>query len=205
MSLINPVAAFNFNVFLFNARPFGSSAAEVATTLGGAAMEIAKAVVFGAFSDVTGLNAETETEEYHEGGNNTAQLKFMKWSKFPNLVFKRGVTFNPDLWDWQYQVLYGKKELLRKNGVILLTDKGAGVSSLFEGGPTSLGLPVVDKMPVAAWFFRNGLPEKILGPNLNAKSNEIAIETLEIAHQGLVRIGAGMIPGAGELLTTIGL
>lgn len=204
MSLINPVPAFNFTVFLFNARPFGDDAAEIATTLGGAAVTIAKSLILGAFSEVGGLNAECEVEEYREGGRNAAPLRFAKFGTHPNLVLKRGVTPNTDLWDWHDQVVHGRKKLLRKNGVIILTDKGGGVSSLF-GGPTSLGLPVLDKAPIAAWFFREGLPQKLQGPNLNAKSNEIAIETLEIAHHGLFRVGPLLIPGAEGALTTIGI
>lgn len=204
MSLLNPVPGFNFSVFLMDAKPFGGDAAAVATSLGGLALGAVKTLVFGAFSEASGLNAELETEEYREGGANTGPHKFLKWGKYPNLVLKRGVTFNTDLWDWYYQVLYGSKDLLRKNGLILLTDRGAGVSALF-GGPTPLGLPAVDKLPVAAWYFRNGLPERLQGPTLNAKSNEIAVETLEIAHEGLYRIGPAMIPGAGDFVASIGL
>ena len=82
---------------------------------------------------------------------------------------------------------------------MLLTDRGSGVTAL-SGGPTSLGLPGLDKLPVAIWFFRNSLPEKIQGPGLNAKSNEIAIETLELAHEGLYRLGPSMVPGIGDSL-----
>ena len=92
----------------------------------------------------------------------------------------------------------------RKNGFILLTDRGTGVSAAF-GGPTSLGLPLLDKLPIAVWFFQNGLPEKLQGPGLNAKTNEIAIETLEIAHEGLVRLGPAMIPGVGDALAGLGV
>jgi phage tail-like protein len=93
---------------------------------------------------------------------------------------------------------------VRKNGFILLTDRGAGISSL-AGGPTPLGLPGLDKLPIAIWYFRNALPEKLQGPGLNAKSNEIAIETLELAHEGLYRIGPSMIPGIGDIAGAIGL
>ena len=73
------------------------------------------------------------------------------------------------------------------------------------GGPTSLGLPGVDRLPVAAWFFSNGLPEKLQGPALNAKGNEIAVETLEIAHERLVRVGPSLIPGVGAPLSAVGV
>jgi phage tail-like protein len=203
MPLVNPVPAFNFTVFLFDARRIrGATGALLG--LGGLAVGAAKTLLTGTFSEVSGLNAEIETEEYREGGRNSGPHKFAKWGKYPNLVFKRGVTFNTDLWDWYYQVLYGSKAPLRKHGVILLTDRGSGISAA-SGGPTSLGLPVVDKLPVAVWFFENGLPEKMQGPALNAKSNEIAIETLEIAHERLFRVGPAQIPGAGEALTLVGL
>ena len=67
------------------------------------------------------------------------------------------------------------------------------------------GLPGLDRLPVAIWFFRNALPEKLQGPGLNAKNNEIAIETLELTHEGLYRFGPSMIPGIGDVMDAIGL
>lgn len=201
MALVNPVPAFNFTVVMFNANPQGVG--ETLAALSGGAVGVGMSFVTGTFSEVSGLGAELEPEEYREGGFNTAPRKFFKRGKYPNLVLKRGVTFNTDLWDWYYQVLHGSREPLRKNGAIILSDRGFGVSALFDG-PTPLGLPGLDKLPIAIWFFRNGLPEKLLGPSLNAKTNEIAIETLEIVHEGLVRLGPGMIPGVGQALTLVG-
>jgi len=201
MPLMNPVPAFDFNVFMLDAKPDSSFGL---TDLLGIGAEIAKAAIFGTFSEASGLNAEMEVEEYREGGNNAAPHKFIKWGKYPNLVLKRGVTMNPDLWDWYYTILYKTKNPVRKNGIILLTDRGGGVSSL-AGGPTSLGLPGLDKLPVALWFFRNALPEKLQGPGLNAKTNEIAVETLELAHEGLWRFGPSMIPGLGDVADAIGI
>jgi phage tail-like protein len=197
--LMNPVPVFDFSVFMMDAKP-GSLPLRGVT----AAVGIGKAVLFGAFSEVTGLNAEMDVEEYREGGNNTAPRKFIKSGKHPNLVFRRGVTLNADLWDWYYQVLYKTTNPIRKNGFVLLTDRGTGISAL-AGGPTSLGLPGLDRLPVAIWFFRNALPQKLQGPTLNAKSNEIAIETLEITHEGLYRIGASMVPGIGDAMDVVGL
>jgi phage tail-like protein len=201
MPLLNPVPVFNFNVFMMDAKPLSSFGL---SDLAGAGVSLAKSIVFGGFSEVSGLNAEIEMEEYREGGNNTGPHKFIKWGRYPNVVFKRGVTMNPDIWDWYYTVLYKSSNPVRKNGFILLTDRGAGISSL-AGGPTPLGLPGLDKLPIAIWYFRNALPEKLQGPGLNAKSNEIAIETLELAHEGLYRIGPSMIPGIGDIAGAIGL
>lgn len=201
MPLTNPVAAFSFNVFMMDAKP-GFGAADLASL----AVGVGKTVLFGSFSEASGLNAEMETEEYREGGRNVGPHKFVKWGKYPNLVFKRGITMNPDIWDWYYAILYkAKSPPVRKNGIVLLTDRGGGATSLGGGGPTSLGLPGLDKLPVAIWFFRNALPEKLQGPTLNAKSNEIAIETLELAHEGLYRMGPSMIPGIGDAMDAIGI
>ena len=199
MPLLNPVPVFDFTVVLTNATPSSGPTSALGATAGEPST-----VMIGTFAEVSGLNAEMETEEYREGGRNIGPHKFIKWGKYPNLVFKRGVTPNTDIWDWYYQVLYGSKAPLRKNGFILLSDRGSGITAA-TGGSTALGLPVLDKLPIAIWFFQNGLPEKLQGPGLNAKTNEIAIETLEIAHEGLMRIGLAMIPGVGDALAPVGV
>ncbi|NUO64009.1 MAG: phage tail protein [Gemmatimonadaceae bacterium] len=202
MTLVNPVPVFDFTVMMLDAKPLSSmGAADVA----GAALGVAKAAIVGTFSEVSGLDAEMETEEYRQGGSNTAPRKFVKWGKYPNLVLKRGVTLNPDLWDWYYATLYKTADPARKNVLVMLTDRGTGISAL-AGGPTSFGLPVLDRLPIAVWFCRNALPEKMHGPGLNAKSSEIAIETLELAHEGLYRVGASMLPGgAGAAMDALGI
>jgi phage tail-like protein len=199
MPLVNPVPVFDFTVVLTNATPSSGLISVL-----GATTSVAGAVLIGTFAEVSGLNAEMETEEYREGGRNTGPHKFIKWGKYPNLVFKRGVTPNTDIWDWYYQVLYGDQNVLRKNGIVVLTDR----SSLGAAGGTISAIPGLSglgRLPVAVWSFNNGLPEKLQGPNLNAKSNEIAIETLEIAHEGLTRLDGGMVPGIGQTITSIGL
>jgi phage tail-like protein len=199
MALVNPVPVFDFTVILMNATPSSGLGAVL-----GAVAGAASAALTGTFAEVSGLNAEMETEEYREGGRNTGPHKFIKWGKYPNLVFKRGVTPNTDIWDWYYQVLYGDQSVLRKNGLVVLTDRstaGAGGSGL----PAIPGLAGLGRLPLAVWSFSNGLPEKLQGPSLNAKSNEIAIETLEIAHEGLTRLGPAMVPGVGDAVASVGL
>jgi phage tail-like protein len=199
MPLVNPVPVFDFTVILMNATPSSGLTAAL-----GAVTGVASAVLTGSFSEVSGLHAEMETEEYREGGRNSGPHKFIKWGKYPNLVCKRGVTPNTDLWDWYYQVLYGDQSVLRKNGIVVLTDRSAagaaGATLAAIPGLTGLG-----RLPIAVWSFSNGLPEKLQGPGLNAKSNEIAIETLEIAHEGLTRLGPGMVPGIGDAMAAVGL
>ncbi len=202
MPVFSPAPQFNFQIFMFDASTeLPSSFTEVlsgATRLG---LGFGLSFLFGSFSEVNGLTAEIETEEYREGGRNHGPRQFAKWGRYPVLEFKRGVTFNTDIWDWYYQVLYGSQAPIRKNGIVILNDRGGGVVP--EG--TGLGLPVLDRTPVAVWFFSNGLPSRLIGPSLDARGNEIAIETLEITHESLVRVGPAQIPGIGEALVQFGL
>jgi len=72
-----------------------------------------------------------------------------------------------DVWNWRKQVEEGKVEEARSNGSIIMYDQ--------------------TNTEVGRWNFENGWPVKIAGPNLDAGTNEIAIEELEIAHEKLVR------------------
>jgi phage tail-like protein len=228
MPLVNPVPVFDFTVVLTNATP-GSGFTAAPRAVGSrtprpsapprppsappAAVDrrqaphsggVAGSALTGAFAEVTGLNAEMETEEYREGGLNTGPHQFIKWGKYPNLVFKRGVTPNTDIWDWYYEVLYGDQSVLRKNGIVVLTDRSAaGATS--SAVPAIPGVKGLGRLPIAAWSFINGLPQKLQGPGLNAKSNEIAIETLEIVHEGLIRLSPAMVPGVSTAMSTVGV
>lgn len=205
MPLVNPVPVFNFTVMFMNTRANTGSSVLGAVTAGiSAAVSVGMGFLTGSFSEVSGLNTEMETEEYHEGGWNKGPRRFFKKGRYPNLVFRRGVTSNTDLWDWSYQVVHGNANPVRKSGLILLLDRGGGVTGL-TGMPTGLGLPVVDRTPVAAWMFYNALPERLQGPSLNAKNNEIAIESMELTHEGLHRVGPSMIPLVGDFAASIGL
>jgi len=195
-SVLQPATAFNFMVTLWDEEgPFGTGSA--AGGIGGAVVGMASQWLMGAFSEVQGLDAELEIETYQEGGHNIAPRRFAKYGRFQNLTFKRGVTFNPDLWDWHNQVLAGSKAVIRKGGLVVLFDRNGPAQ-------TGFGIPGVDRLPVAAWTFTGGLPERLKGPQLNAKSNEIAIETLEISHQGLSRVSLGSIPGLADVSAVFG-
>ena len=55
---------------------------------------------------MSGLNSELEIEEYREGGRNIGPRRFPRWGRYPNLVFRRGVTSRrPLLWDWWADVI----------------------------------------------------------------------------------------------------
>ena len=106
------------------------------------------------------------------------------------------MTNNASIWDWHNQVI-ANNQIVRKSGLLTLYERnGLGLASA--------GLPGIDRTPVCMWMFTNGLPERVHGPQLNAKGNEIAIETLEISHEGLQRLSLSMIPGLSDISSALG-
>jgi phage tail-like protein len=117
----------------------------------------------GGFSECSGLETTLDVEEYKEGGRNGTVLKFPTRVSWSNIRLKRGITLSDELWDWYYAYVEGKGK--RRDGIIVLQDDL--------------------HVPVKGWRFTKGLPVKWSGPSLNAAQSEIAVEELEIAHQGL--------------------
>ena len=124
-----------------------------------------RSLVVASFSEVSGLQAETETEEYHEGGRNNFVHKLPKVTKYPNLVLKRGITDSTQLWQWHQNVITG--QIQRQNGSIILLDDNGN-----------------EKW---RWNFADAYPVKWIGPDLKGDSNAVAVETLELAHNGLYK------------------
>lgn len=114
------------------------------------------------FSECSGLTAETAVIEYREGNEVAGVRKLAGLTKFAPIILKRGITKDRDLWNWYKNVINGNTD--RRNGSIVLLGN--------------------DRSPVARWNFTNGWPAKWEGPHLKAKGNEVAIETLEIEHEG---------------------
>ena len=118
------------------------------------------------FSEVSGLESEVEVIELREGGTHTTVRKLPGLRKYGNIVLKRGITQDAELWNWHKQVLDGLVE--RRNGSVILLDN--------QGH---------DRV---RWNFFQGWPCKYVGPTLNAESSDVAIETLELAHEGIERV-----------------
>jgi phage tail-like protein len=118
-----------------------------------------------AFSEVSGLDSETVVIEYRTGSERNSVRKLAGLTKYPNIVLKRGITQDVELWNWRKSVIDGNVD--RRNGSIVLLD---------DSGQEQV-----------RWNFSNGWPCKLQGPHLNAHGNDVAIETLEISHEGLER------------------
>ena len=117
------------------------------------------------FSDCSGFGASTDPIEYREGGMTKEVRKLPGLTKYTNITLKWGITDNKDLYNWYKDVVDGK--IQRKNGSIILRD--------LEG---------VEKI---RWNFFEAWPTKFDHPDFTAKGNDVAIETLEIAVERIVR------------------
>ncbi len=112
---------------------------------------------------MSGLESETAVIEYRTGSDPTTVRKLPGLTKYPNIVLKRGLTRDLSLWNWRQSVVNGKTQ--RHSGSIVLLDESGN--------------------QVLRWHFAEGWPAKWEGPALDAAANEVAIETLQIAHEGL--------------------
>ena len=209
--VIQPAVSFNFMITMWDCQGPGFFGIDSAASGGwGVAARVASGVVnaasqllLGAFSEVTGLNAELEFETYNAGGENASAKKFVRFGRYPSLTFKRGVTFNTDIWDWHQQVLHGSDPMIRKSGVVVLLERASLVANQGQGAGFDL-LAQLTRPPVAAWYFERGLPERLTGPNLDAKTGAVAVESLDISHEGLTRVSLASIPGLADASAGVG-
>jgi len=117
------------------------------------------------FSECGGLQMETEVQDFAEGGVNSHTWKFATRSKQTNLTLKRGIV-DKALWDWYHDITNGTMTF--RNATITVLDS-AGVNAVME-------FQILQSFPV-----------KWVGPELNAAQNNLAVEALDLAHQGLER------------------
>lgn len=117
------------------------------------------------FSEVSGLDVETEVIEYRTGNMPTySNVKMPGMQKFGNITLKRGVfQHDNEFYTWWNTVKLNTIE--RRDIIISLLDS--------------------EHEPQVVWKVRNAWPVKIQSTDLKADGNEVAIETLEIAHEGL--------------------
>src|SRR5262245_31866483 len=115
------------------------------------------------FAECSGLTTETDPIEYREGNEDITVRKLPGLKKFTNITLKRGFTDSRDLWDWRKKVMDGQTQ--RQPGAIVLLNEA--------------------REEALRYNFRAGWPCKWEGPSFNAKNNEVAIEMMEICHEGL--------------------
>lgn len=138
--------------------------------LAGTLLSVVSNYAVAGFSECAGLEASMEIMDYREGGQNAYVHKFATRATYSNITLKHGVIYlYDDLWTWYYAWVQGAGT--RKDGLIALMDEG--------------------RNPLKVWKFSRAIPMKWVGPSLNAAQSNVAIETLELAHEGLVmEVGA---------------
>ncbi|MBN9297685.1 MAG: phage tail protein [Filimonas sp.] len=117
------------------------------------------------FTEVSGLNVETQVIEYRDGlSPDYSVIKMPGMQKFGNITLKRGVMQGDnEFFDWWNTYQMNKIER-RDITISLLNEKHE---------------------PVVVWKVRNAFPTKVDGGALKATGNEVSIESMEIAHEGI--------------------
>src|SRR5918999_210895 len=117
----------------------------------------------GVFRDCQGLEMSFEVYTYREGGNNDIVHQFPSRASYPNLVLSRGVTDEDALLRWLWQT---RTKAERKEVIITLHDWSQKTKR--------------------SWSFADAFPVRWTGPVLSAAATDLATESLEIAHSGLL-------------------
>ncbi|MFE2148202.1 phage tail protein, partial [Streptomyces sp. NPDC059456] len=126
----------------------------------------------GGFQECAGLALEADVREYLQGGANDEVVRRAGRVRLQPIVLKRGMlaagggSADPALWDWLHGMVAGGAPVPRYDGHVEVLDPAG-------------------QRVLAHWTFVRGLPLKITGPTLNARTGEIAVEELHIAHEGL--------------------
>lgn len=157
----DPLTGFRFSVSFSDQTSSGGgllSAIGSLLSLGGVTPSVAS------FSEVSGLDSSIEMFDYKEGGRNDYVHKFATRASFGNLNFKRGVLLTPDLWQWFDKVRKGSYGARR----------GVTITHLNPDGSAGI-----------TWNVNRALPLKYTGPSFNAGNSAVAIESIEMAHEGL--------------------
>jgi len=118
----------------------------------------------GEFLEVKGLGADLEVTAYPEGGMNDHAHQLPVRHTWSRISLRRGIVRDPALWSWYQAGLMQSLGARRDGTIVLMTAAGT---------------------PALSWTFQGGIATKWVGPEMNAMNNAVAIETLEIAHQGL--------------------
>lgn len=116
------------------------------------------------FKSCSGLRIERDVVEFQEGAEPDVIRKLPGRTHYANIRLSRAFTGDRSLYNWFATMK--RPDPSRINGEIIMRDR--------QG------------TRIAAWKFINGFPVKWEGPDFDASKNEVAVETLEIAHEGLI-------------------
>jgi phage tail-like protein len=124
----------------------------------------------GVFKEASGFDAESEVIEHKATDANGRPFtrKVPAGLKWSNITLKRGVDESLDIWKWRDTVIKEGADKARVNGKIELLD--------------------ISGSPIATYTFANGWPIKYVAATLDASTNNVAMEELQICHEGFSRM-----------------
>jgi len=122
-------------------------------------------LLVGGFTEVSGLESQVDLEPYREGGVNNFVHELPGSVNHAHLVLRHGLTAVSTLWNWYDNTVRGIVQ--RRNGTIMVLDRR--------------------QIPVMWWNFRNALPVRWSGPTFDAGNDQVGVESLELAHEGLTK------------------
>jgi len=120
----------------------------------------------GGFSEASGFDASIDVIEYREGDMVQTPMKLPGLKKYGNITLKQGVADSMVMYEWMIAGVEGEVE--RKTITITILDETEAAT--------------------ASWQVINAWPAKYTAPDFNATTSDVAIESLEIAHEGMTRV-----------------
>ncbi len=125
-------------------------------------------IVQAGFSEAAIPDSSQDPIEYREGTDLPTVRKLPRLVKYGNVSLKWGITDLLELYKWRKMVEQGKTKDARRNMAVILMDEEGNL--------------------VARWEFTDAWPNKYDAPDLSAKGADVAVETLEIVHEGMTRV-----------------
>lgn len=117
-----------------------------------------------AFQEVSGMDTESQVIEYRSSNSPVFSAKMPGTNKYGSVTMKRGVFVNDNsFWSWHQEIKMNT--IIRRNVLIKLLDEKGDV--------------------VMKWSLRNAWPVKVTSTDLKSDGNEVAIDTIEVAHEGI--------------------
>jgi phage tail-like protein len=126
-------------------------------------------IIQAGFNEVTMPDSTTDPVEYREGTDNPNMRKLTGLTKGGNITLKWGTTTNLEFFNWRQLVIDGNVAEARKKSMAVVLKDEMGKDA-------------------ARWEFSNVWPTKYKPADMSAKANDVAIETLELVHEGMKRV-----------------
>jgi phage tail-like protein len=131
----------------------------------------------GAFSEVSGFEFTMTPKSVQEGGRNWGEVQLAGATKFPVITLKRGLTNIRDLYQWFDVTSRQANYAFRMTGYVDVYDRDYVNKSEIK--------------PILRWRITRAMATKFKGPDLSSTSSQVAVEELQLVHEGLELLKEG--------------